>query len=271
MPFFPMLKESDPRSGFLEPASYAAPARECARVGLWLRTMFEIGHSYGWRHGEVLGLRVRQVDLLAGAIRLDVGSTKNNEGREVAMTQAVRILLTECVRDKRPEEKVFTRLARKKGGGVESRSVSDFRKTWANACTAAGVGKLLCPTCEEPVDTKKHCAPCGKDWTRNKLKYEGLLFHDLRRTAVRNMVRAGVSEKVSMTISDHKTRSVFERYNIVAQSDLQDAARKLETSQKQGCEKNENPLSPDFGQSLGTVAPKMGTEQMVPLLAPLPN
>jgi hypothetical protein len=88
---------------------------------------------------------------------------------------------------------------------------------------------------------------------------------------VRNMVRAGVSEKVSMTISGHKTRSVFERYNIVAQSDLQDAARKLEASQKQGCEKNENPLSPEFGQSLGRVAPKTGTEQMVPLLAPLPN
>ena len=53
---------------------------------------------------------------------------------------------------------------------------------------------------------------------------------------MRNMVRAGVSEKVRMTISGHKTRSVFERYNIVAQSDLQDAARKLEASQKQGRE-----------------------------------
>ncbi|MFY9646279.1 MAG: hypothetical protein WAK29_13940, partial [Terriglobales bacterium] len=103
-------------------------------------------------------------------------------------------------------------------------------------------------------------------------KYEGLLFHDLRRTAVRNMVRAGVSEKVSMTISGHKTRSVFERYNIVAQSDLQDAARKLEASQKQGREKTDNPISPDeFGQSLGIVAPKTVEEQMVPLLAPLPN
>ena len=99
------------------------------------------------------------------------------------------------------------------------------------------------------MDTKNHCATCGRDWTSNKLKYEGLLFRDLRRIAVRNMVRAGVTEKVSMTISGHKTRSVFERYNIVAQSDLQDAARKLEASQKQGREKNENPRSPEFGQS----------------------
>src|SRR5262249_18712077 len=82
-------------------------------------------------------------------------------------------------------------------------------KTWARACLASGLFRVV------KVDQKR------------ERKVPTLVLHDCRRTAVRNLVRAGVPDKVAMTFTGHRTRSVFDRYNIVSERDLHDAGDKL--------------------------------------------
>jgi len=130
-------------------------------------------------------------------------SAENRRGRVVYLPGDLRDALTAQLGRVRAAEKkagkiipfVFAFLSGPSRLGLPRR---DFRKAWATACKAAGV--------------------------------PGALKHDMRRSAARNLVRAGVSEAVAMKITGHLTRSVFDRYNIVSAGDLQDAARKLEAS-----------------------------------------
>ena len=110
------------------------------------------------------------------------------------MTGDAKSLLVACCAGKSAQDAVFTR-------GKRIKAVADFRETWDKATLAAGV--------------------------------PGLLFHDLRRSAVWNMVRGRMPETVGMKISGHKTRNVLDRYDITSGRDLQDATRKIELSQRQ--------------------------------------
>lgn len=188
VPYIAMLKERNVRKGFVRDGDYRGLASETAKVGLWLRAMFELAYTYGWRKSELTTMRVSQVNISEGTIELNPGETKNDQARGAEMTSGVRELLARCIEGKTADDLVFTR--------ANGKPVGNFRRAWAKVCRAAGV--------------------------------PGLLFHDLRRSGVRNMRRDGISEKVAMRISGHKTRSVFERYNIVDPSDLREAAVKLE-------------------------------------------
>lgn len=144
----------------------------------------------GWRLSEITGLTWGQVDMKEGIVRLEVGETKNDEGRIVFMDDETKEMFLRRWRSrKRPLPWVFLN-----ADGTDR--LKRFYKVWKTACARAGLS--------------------------------GRLFHDLRRTAVRNMVRAAIPERVAMKISGHKTRSVFDRYNIVSEADLRRAARQLQ-------------------------------------------
>jgi integrase len=183
------LAESNVRQGFLEDSQYRKLLSACPEV--WFLGLVEVARTYGWRVSELTGMRVSQIDLLARTIRLEPGTTKNKDGREVTMTNRVYELLKLCAHGKAAEAFLFTRR--------NGKAVRDFRGTWDKARIAAGI-----PT---------------------------LLFHDLRRTAARNLRRAGVAEGVIMKIGGWRTRSVFERYAIVSQADISDAIQKLDQPQ----------------------------------------
>jgi integrase len=183
-----------PRKGFVEDKEYTLLAKHA--TDLWLRTFIAIGFSFGWRKSEMLGLRVSNVDLLEGW--LEIGDSKNGEGRKAKLTHELQTLLAECIRAKSPDDFLLTR--------PDGSRIAQTRKDWYSLCCRCGLGKL-----------------------DEKGRYSGLQMHDLRRSAVRRMIRRGVPEKVAMLISGHKTRSIFDRYNIGNERDLEQAAELLES------------------------------------------
>ncbi len=217
-PHFPHLKENNVRKGFLEDSQYA---KLVGGTDLWFRTLVECGRTYGWRVSELVTMKVSQIDLAQRVIRLNPGTTKNADGREVFMTDAVYSLLSMCAAGKSADDAIFTR-----ANGVAVRS---FREAWEKACVNAGVGKFVCFDCAAPMPTGSTCLTCQS----KHRKYTGLIFHDLRRTAARNLRRAGIPETVIMKIGGWRTRSVFERYAIVSRGDIVDAMRKLQINQQE--------------------------------------
>lgn len=202
IPHIPLLEERNTRTGFFEPHQLASVL---AHLPASLQPAILFAFITGWRmRSEVLSLEWRQVDFAAGEIRLDPETTKNRDGRVFPMTGELRTLLdaqqaaaAQAKKDGHLVPWVFFRtVATGRGGKKKPKPIIAFSKAWKTAVRAAG-----CP---------------------------GRIPHDFRRTAVRNMVRRGIPERVAMQLAGHKTRSVFDRYHIVAASDLTEAAARLE-------------------------------------------
>lgn len=206
-PKITMLREAPARAGFFEREQYESVlAHLPAEVG----AVISFAYITGWRiPSEVLPLEWRQVDFGGGEVRLDPGTTKNGEGRVFPLTVELRkVLQTQHAAYEHLKKQgqvvpwVFFRMVAKgRGGSLQPKPILAFYKAWKAACRAAG-----CP---------------------------GRIPHDLRRTAVRNLVRAAVPERVAMQLTGHKTPSVFNRYNITSPGDLRDAARALDVAASQ--------------------------------------
>ena len=203
IPYIPMLKESNVRKGFFERPEHVAIKDA---LPSYLKPVVSLAYHSGWRKEEILSRTVNNLDMNEGTIRLEPGETKNGKGRTYYMNDEVREDIETALANRNPAcPYLFQR---------NGEQIKDFRVAWESACIEAGFYEVV------------------TDEEGNQEKVPTRLFHDYRRTASRDMVRSGISERVAMEITGHLTRSVFDRYNIVSDQDLRDAAVKKQDYHK---------------------------------------
>ena len=195
-PELPAIEVRNVRQGFFEENDLR---RVVACLPADLRPLVLFGFHTGWRKGECTALRWAQVDFKAGAVRLEPGTTKNGQGRMFPF--GAHPELAQLLREQREETAALERAMGKIVPWVfhrQGKAIKDLDDAWRRACREAGV--------------------------------PGRLFHDLRRTAVRNLERARVPRSVAMKLTGHLTESVYKRYAIVSEADLAEGVAKLAES-----------------------------------------
>ena len=195
-PHIALLREDNVRRGFFEAEEFEAVRR---RLPPDLSDFVSFLHVTGWRwRSEAARLRWTNVAFDAAEVRLEPGTTKTGEGRVFPFTAELRGLLERRRAITRDRERELGRTVPHVFTRPNGAPLGTFNKAWATACRAAGV--------------------------------PGRVLHDFRRTAVRNLVRAGVPERVAMQMVGWKSRQMLDRYHIVSPADLIEAARKLDAA-----------------------------------------
>ena len=166
-----------------------------------LQDVARFAYRSGWRKGEVLTLEWGDVSADRRRVTLRREHSKNREPRVLPLTGALAELIEARWRAREVPGPSGTTLIARHVFHHAGQPITDLRKAWRTACKAAG--------------------------------RPGVLFHDLRRSAVRNFDRAGVSQAVAMRLSGHKTVSVYKRYRIIDERDLQEALERTEAAVEQ--------------------------------------
>ena len=192
-PYIDMLQERNARTGFFERKEFDAVL---AHLPDDLTAVFEVAYITGWRvKSEILARHWSHVDFRSGWLRLEPGETKNDEGRQFPLTADLRAALE--------RQRARTLVGEQATGAIISwmfhragKPIKSFRRAWVTACRKAGIPERL--------------------------------PHDFRRTAVRNLERAGVPRSTAMKMIGHRTESIYRRYAIVDEAMLKEGAVKLQ-------------------------------------------
>ena len=177
-----------------------------------LQPAIETAYITGWRiHDEILTRQKHHADLKGcGWLRLDPGETKNGEGRNFPFTVRLREIIAQQLERTKALEKATGRiipwLFHRNG-----RPIKTFRRSWMTACVKAGLGTEIRSTDGKLIK-----------------KIGNRISHDFRRTAVRNLERAGVSSSDAMKMVGHKTESIYRRYAIADERSMKEAVGRLD-------------------------------------------
>jgi integrase len=193
-PKVPSLREDNARQGFFERGDFEAVLSNINDPDLvdYLRWFWWTG----MRPGEIRSLTWASLDTETWSLRLHARDAKTGHGRVLGLIGDLKTIIERRIKARRLDSELIFHRA--------GQPVGEFKKTWATACDKAGLAVTT------GVGKAKKVKPLR-------------LVYDLRRTAVRNMVRAGVDPAVAMKISGHRTRAVFDRYNIIDERDLREA------------------------------------------------